>query len=129
MGASWSSAWKDLPRAAEWERAYREINSFERGLTDFGTIVFKFWLHVSPEEELRRFQAREHTPYKAWKLTPDDWRNRQKWDQYHAAVNEMLLKTSTPHAPWTVVPAEDKHFGRVFTLRTIVEELSSKLED
>ncbi len=114
--------------AEQWKRAYREINEFERELTDFGTIVFKFWLHISPSEQLRRFQARENTPYKAWKLTPDDWRNRQKWDQYHAAVNEMLLKTSTPNAPWTVVPDEDKHFGRVFTLRTIVETLSSKLE-
>lgn len=112
----------------EWKRAYREINGFERGLTDFGTIVFKFWLHISPEEQLRRFQAREETAYKAWKLTPEDWRNRQKWDLYYAAVDEMLLKTSTPNAPWTVVPAEDKHFGRVFTLRTIVEKLSSELE-
>jgi polyphosphate kinase 2 (PPK2 family) len=111
----------------EWKRAYREINGFERGLTDFGTIVFKFWLHISPEEQLHRFQAREATPNKAWKLTLEDWRNRQKWDPYYAAVNEMLLKTSTPNAPWTIVPSEDKHFGRVFTLRTIVEELSSKL--
>lgn len=111
----------------EWKRAYREINSFERGLTDSGTILFKFWLHISPEEELRRFQARENTPYKAWKLTPEDWRNRQKWDEYHAAVNEMLLKTSTPNAPWTIVPAEDKHFGRIFALRTIVDKLGSTL--
>lgn len=112
----------------EWKRAYREINSFERGLTDLGTIVFKFWLHISPEEELRRFQARENTPYKAWKLTPEDWRNRQKWDDYHAAVNEMLLNTSTPNAPWSIVPAEDKHFGRIFTLQTIVRKLGSALE-
>lgn len=112
----------------EWGRAFREINSFERGLTDFGTILFKFWLHISPEEQLRRFRTRGDTPYKAWKLTPEDWRNRQKWDQYHAAVNEMLLKTSTSNAPWTVVPAEDKHFGRVFTLQTIIDELRSGLE-
>ncbi len=112
----------------EWKRAYREINEFERALTDFGTIVLKFWLHISPEEQLRRFQARQQTPYKAWKLTLEDWRNRQKWDQYHDAVNEMLLMTSTPHAPWTVVPAQDKNFGRIFTLRTIVKELGSKLE-
>ncbi len=115
-------------KSEEWQRAYREINEFERGLTDFGTIVFKFWLHISPEEELRRFEARSNTPYKAWKLTPEDWRNRQKWDAYHAAVNEMLLKTSTLNAPWTVVPSEDKHFGRIFTLRTIVEKLEQELE-
>ena len=116
-------------RPEEWQRAYREINEFERGLTDFGTIVYKFWLHISPEEELRRFEARANTPYKAWKLTPEDWRNRQKWDQYHAAVNEMLLKTSTLNAPWTVVPAQDKHLGRIFTLRTIVEKLEQELEN
>jgi AMP-polyphosphate phosphotransferase len=114
-------------RPEEWQRAYREINEFERGLADFGMIVFKFWLHISPQEELRRFQARSGTPYKAWKLTEEDWRNRQKWDEYHAAVNEMLLKTSTLPAPWTVVPAEDKLFGRIFTLRTIVDKLSSTL--
>ncbi len=111
----------------EWQRAYREVNEFERALTDFGVIIFKFWLHISPEEELRRFQARAHTPYKAWKLTEDDWRNRQKWELYYAAVDEMLLKTSTPKAPWTMVPSEDKHFGRIFALRTIVEKLEREI--
>src|SRR5512142_309227 len=72
----------------EWQRAYREINEFERDLTDFGTILFKFWLHISPEEELRRFKERENTPYKAWKLTDEDWRNREKWGQYYQAVDE-----------------------------------------
>ncbi len=112
----------------EWQRAYREINEFERDLTDFGTILFKFWLHISPEQELRRFQERENTPYKAWKLTAEDWRNREKWGQYYQAVDEMLIKTSTLNAPWAVVPAEDKHYGRVFTLRTIVERLERELE-
>ncbi len=111
----------------EWERAYREINEFERELTDFGTIVFKFWLHISREEELRRFEARKNTPYKAWKLTPEDWRNREKWDQYYRAVDDMLLRTSTLCAPWTVVPSEDKHFGRIFTLRTVVDKLTQEL--
>ena len=111
----------------QWQRAYGEINEFEHDLTDFGTILFKFWLHISPEEELKRFKAREDTPYKAWKLTPEDWRNRQKWDQYYAAVDEMLARTSTENAPWTVVPAEDKHFGRIYTLRTIVEKLEKDL--
>ncbi|MGE5137936.1 MAG: polyphosphate kinase [Rudaea sp.] len=113
--------------AEQWQRAYGEINEFEHDLTDFGTILLKFWLHISPEEELKRFEARENTPYKAWKLTPEDWRNRQKWDQYYAAVDEMLARTSTEKAPWTVVPAEDKHFGRIYTLRTIVERLEREL--
>jgi polyphosphate kinase 2 (PPK2 family) len=110
-----------------WKRAYREINEFERQLVEFDMIIFKFWLHISQEEELRRFQEREATPYKAWKLTADDWRNRAKWDLYYAAVDEMLLQTSTAIAPWTVVPSEDKHFGRIFTLRTIVDKLEKEL--
>lgn len=111
----------------EWQRAYREINDFERGLTDFGAILFKFWLHISAEEQLRRFQARAAVLYKQWKLTDEDWRNRAKWQQYFDAVNDMLLKTSLPNAPWTVVPSQDKNFGRVFTLETIVNKLEREL--
>lgn len=111
----------------EWQRAYRELNDFERGLTEFGTILFKFWLHISPEEQLRRFQARAAVLYKQWKLTDDDWRNRNKWQAYHDAVNDMLLKTSPPNAPWSVVPANDKNFGRVFTLQTIVDKLDQEI--
>ena len=111
----------------EWQRAYREINDFERELTEFGAILFKFWLHISADEQLRRFQARAAVLYKQWKLTDEDWRNREKWDAYHAAVNDMLLKTSLPHARWSIVPAQDKNFGRVFTLETIVEKLELEL--
>jgi polyphosphate kinase 2 (PPK2 family) len=114
-------------RPHEWQRAYREINHFERALTDFGTILFKFWLHISPEEQLRRFQVRAGTRHKAWKLTPEDWRNRDKWPQYCEAVNEMLLRTSPPNARWTVVPAEDKGYARVYTLQTIVTRLEKEL--
>lgn len=114
-------------RPDEWGRAYAEINEFERQLVDYGTIICKFWLHLSPEEQLRRFEERQNVPYKAWKLTEEDWRNREKWDQYIEAVDEMLLRTSTPAAPWTVVEAEDKRFGRVKVLNTLVQRLESEL--
>jgi len=111
----------------EWKRAYREINHFERQLVDFGTILFKFYIHISKDEQLRRFKAREQTPYKAWKLTDEDWRNREKWDHYEEAVNEMLLRTSTLTAPWTVVEGTCKWYARVKVLRTLVDGLSREL--
>jgi AMP-polyphosphate phosphotransferase len=112
----------------EWKRAYREINEFERQLVDFGTILAKFWIHISKEEQLARFQGRQETPYKAWKLTDEDWRNRQKWDLYEKAVDDMLLKTSTLTAPWTIVEGNCKWYARVKALRTLVELLSRELE-
>lgn len=114
-------------RPDEWRRAYVEINEFERQLIDFGTIICKFWMHISPEEQLRRFEARRNVPYKAWKLTAEDWRNREKWSLYEAAADEMLLRTSTPAAPWTIVEAEDKHFARIKVLRTVAQRLESEL--
>ncbi len=111
----------------EWKRAYREINHFERQLVDFGTILVKFWIHIGKDEQLRRFQQREQIPYKAWKLTDEDWRNRQKWDQYLEAVEDMLLKTSTLTAPWTIIEGNDKYWSRVKTLKTMVEALSREL--
>jgi polyphosphate kinase 2 (PPK2 family) len=112
---------------AEWKRAYREINYFERQLVDFGTILFKFWLHISREEQLRRFESRADDRLRSWKLTDEDWRNREKWDLYEAAVNEMLLKTSTITAPWTVVEGDSKLFARIKILQTVVEKLSLEL--
>jgi polyphosphate kinase 2 (PPK2 family) len=112
----------------EWKRAYREINHFERQLADFGTILLKFWVHISLEEQLRRFEGRKDTPYKAWKLTEEDWRNRDKWPQYAEAVNDMLLKTSTLTAPWTVVEGNDKWYARIRVLKTVVEVLSRELD-
>jgi polyphosphate kinase 2 (PPK2 family) len=112
---------------AEWRRAYREINEFERQLVDFGIIVAKFWMHISQEEQLRRFEQRQDTPYKSWKLTEEDWRNRDKWSSYKEAVEDMLLKTSTLAAPWTIIESNDKWFGRVKTLRSLVETLSKEL--
>jgi len=112
----------------EWKRAYREINGFERQLVDFGMILAKFWIHIGPDEQLRRFKTRRATAYKAWKLTDEDWRNREKWDQYAEAVEDMLLRTSTLTAPWTIVEGNDKWFARVKTLRTLVELLSKELD-
>ena len=113
---------------AEWKRAYREINEFERQLVDFGMVMVKFWLHIGSEEQLRRFEEREAIAYKQWKLTDEDWRNRDKRPQYEAAVEDMLLKTSTVTAPWTVVEANDKWYARVKALRTLVEAVSRALD-
>jgi polyphosphate kinase 2 (PPK2 family) len=112
----------------EWKRAYREINEFERQLVDFGTILVKFWIHISKDEQLRRFEGRKETPYKAWKLTDEDWRNREKWDLYEEAINDMILKTSTLTAPWTIVEGNCKWYARVKALRTLVELLSKELD-
>ncbi len=112
---------------AEWKRAYREINYFERQLVDFGTILFKFWLHIDKEEQLRRFESRANDQRRNWKLTDEDWRNREKWDVYQDAVNDMLLKTSTISAPWTVIEGNSKMYARVKILRTVVEKLTQEL--
>jgi len=111
----------------EWKRAYREINYFERQLVDFGTILFKFWLQINREEQLRRFESRSDDKLRSWKLTDEDWRNRDKWDLYEEAVNEMLLKTSTITAPWTVVEGNSKPYARIKILRTLVEKLAQEL--
>ncbi len=111
----------------EWKRAYREINQFERQLVDFGTVLFKFWIHISQEEQLQRFEGRAGDKLRSWKLTDEDWRNREKWDQYEEAVNDMLLKTSTITAPWTVVAGNSKLFARIFVLQTVVDSLSREL--
>ncbi len=115
-------------REEEWKRAYREINHFERQLVDFGTILVKFWIHISRAEQQRRFEGRQGTAYKAWKLTDEDWRNREKWDQYLQAVNDMLLKTSTLTAPWTVVEGNCKWYARVKVLKTLVDGLRQELD-
>jgi polyphosphate kinase 2 (PPK2 family) len=111
-----------------WKRAYSEINSFERQLRDFGTILAKFWIHISPEEQLRRFEERRRSGYKSWKLTEEDWRNREKWQPYQDAVEEMLLKTSTRAAPWHLIEGNDKYWARVKTLTRLVEILSKELD-
>ena len=113
---------------ADWQRAYAEIVNFEQQLVDRGTYVGKFWLHISQEEQLSRFQSRETTPYKKHKITDDDYRNREKWDDYVIAVNEMISRTSTPLAPWTVVPANDKYSARLTVLRSVNEGLRAAIK-
>ncbi|MDR3717664.1 MAG: hypothetical protein P4K98_02605 [Bryobacteraceae bacterium] len=111
----------------EWKRAYKEINSFERQLRDFGAVVAKFWIHISREEQLRRFEERQRIGYKEWKLTEEDWRNRDKWGLYEEAVEEMLVRTSTRTAPWCVVEGNDKYYGRAKVLGRLVETLTEEL--
>jgi AMP-polyphosphate phosphotransferase len=115
-------------KESEWKRAYHEINEFERQLVDSGAILVKFWIHISEEEQLRRFEERKSDPYRSWKLTDEDWRNRGKWDQYTRAVEDMLLKTSTLTSPWTVVEGNDKYFARIRTLNTLVETVGKALD-
>ena len=109
----------------EWKRAYGEINDLERTLADEGAIIVKFWLHVSSEEQLKRFEARESDPLKEWKLTAEDWRNREKRPQYEAAVEEMLERTDQPHAPWRVVAGDSKRFARVEVMRLVNAEIEA----
>ena len=113
----------------EWRRAYREINEFEAHQASFGMVVRKFWLHISKEEQLRRFLSRERDPFRAYKLTADDWRNRARWDAYVEAVEEMLAQTSTPHAPWTVVEADDKLHARLKVVRTLADAVEQALHE
>ena len=112
----------------DWRRAYEEINQFEEQLVDDGMVLCKFWLQVSKAEQYRRFKAREKTSFKRFKITPDDWRNRGKWDAYEQAVADMVDRTSTELAPWTLVEADDKHFARVKVLKTIVRRLEAALD-
>lgn len=112
----------------EWRRAYREIVEFESQLAEFGTVLVKFWLHIDLDEQLARFQAREATPYKQWKITEEDWRNRDKWPQYRAAVADMLQNTSAPNARWTVLEANCKLHARIKTLSTVAKALEKALD-
>lgn len=111
-------------RPAEWQRAYQEIVDFENQLLEHGIVLCKFWLHIDQQEQLRRFRAREQTPYKKHKITEFDYRNREQWDPYLAAVNEMIARTGTRQAPWTLVPANDKRWARVKVLKTVCMALS-----
>ncbi|MCC6143691.1 MAG: polyphosphate:AMP phosphotransferase [Candidatus Hydrogenedentes bacterium] len=112
----------------EWQRAYREINEFEAELADAGAVLIKFWIHISKEEQLARFEARQKDPTKLWKITEEDWRNREKWDAYLHAAADMIEQTSTTHAPWTVVEGNDKHFARIKALETVYARLHAALD-
>jgi polyphosphate kinase 2 (PPK2 family) len=105
----------------EWKRAFQEINETEELFVDNGGGLIKFWLEVSRDEQYRRFMARQEDPLKQWKMTEEDWRNREKWDPYEKAIDEMLARTSTPVAPWTVVESDDKYFARIKALQTLID--------
>lgn len=111
----------------EWKRAYSEINEMEEQWTNFGAAIMKFWVHVSNEEQLKRFELRQKTKHKQWKITDEDWRNREKWDLYKAAADEMLYRTSTNYAPWTIIEANSKLFARIKTLETVINTLEKHL--
>lgn len=113
----------------DWKRAYNEINEFEKELTDWGAAVIKFWVQIDKKTQLERFELRQNTPEKQWKITDEDWRNREKWDQYEEAVNEMLIRTSTPYAPWIVVEGNDKYYARIKVLETVVNAIEERLKD
>ena len=113
--------------ADDWRRAYQEINEFERQLAEHGAVICKFWLHISPEEQLARFRARERTPLKRHKITDEDWRNRARWPQYLEAVTDMLRQTSTSYAPWTIVEANDKRHARLEVLRGLCDRIEAAL--
>ncbi len=110
-----------------WRRAYREIVDLEMTLAAEGTVLVKFWMHVSADEQLRRFESRRADPHKAWKLTEEDWRNRDKRPEYEDAVEEMLDRTDHRAGPWHVVAAEDKRWARVFVVRTVCEAIEREL--
>ena len=112
----------------EWQRAYKEINDMERDLTNAGAIVLKFWMQIDKDEQERRFKARQENPEKQWKITDEDWRNREKWDQYEVAVNEMLMKTSTTSAPWIVVEGNCKYYARIRVLESVIEAIEERLK-
>ncbi|HJV06235.1 MAG TPA: polyphosphate:AMP phosphotransferase [Chromobacteriaceae bacterium] len=114
-------------READWMRAYYEINDFEHQLSENGAIVLKFWLAISSEEQLKRFKSREDTGFKRFKITEEDWRNREKWDAYKLAVSDMVDRTSTNKAPWTLVEANNKYYARLKVLTTVCEALEARL--
>ena len=118
---------ESLATESEWMRAYSEITQFEEQLVAHGILLVKFWLHISKDEQLRRFRERGRTTYKQWKITDEDWRNRANWADYTVAVNDMVARTSTRIAPWTLVEANDKNFARVKVLRTLTDRLAARL--
>jgi len=113
----------------DWQRAYNEMNEFEKELADWGAVVIKFWVQIDNETQLARFTDRQNTPEKQWKITEEDWRNREKWDQYEAAVNEMLQKTNTTFAPWYILESNDKKYARIKALRILVDSLKKACKE
>lgn len=112
----------------QWMRAYAEINDFEEQLSEHGTAVLKFWVHIDKDEQLRRFKEREKIPFKQYKITEEDYRNRERWDDYEHAVNDMVERTSTEYAPWTLIEGNDKKFARIKAIKTFCESLEEALD-
>lgn len=113
----------------EWQRAYKEINAMEENLVHSGAIVLKFWMQIDKDEQERRFRARMENPEKQWKITDEDWRNREKWDQYEQAVDEMLIRTSTTYAPWIIVEGNCKYYARIKVLESVAEAIEKRLKE
>lgn len=101
----------------------------EEHMANFGAVIVKFWIHIDKDEQERRFKERMEAPAKQWKITDEDWRNREKWDAYEQAVNEMLVRTSTTYAPWTIIEGNSKYFARVKVLETVVEAMEEKIRE
>ena len=112
----------------DWQRAYNEINEFEKELDDWNAVIIKFWVHIDKDTQLARFTDRQNTPEKQWKITEEDWRNREKWDQYEEAIDEMLAKTSTKFAPWHILESNDKKYARIKALKIIIKAIEEKLD-
>ena len=112
----------------DWQRAYHEINEFEKELSEWGAVIIKFWVQIDKDTQLERFTERENTPQKQWKITEEDWRNREKWDAYEGAVDEMLEKTSTTYAPWYILESVDKKYARIKALKIVIERIEEALE-
>ncbi len=111
----------------DWQRAYNEINEFEKELSDWGAVIIKFWVQIDKDTQLARFNDRQNTPEKQWKITDEDWRNREKWDLYETAIDEMIEKTSTAFAPWHILESVDKKFARIKALQIVIDEIKKKL--
>jgi polyphosphate kinase 2 (PPK2 family) len=107
----------------DWQRAYNEINEFEKELTDWGAVVIKFWVQIDKKTQLKRFKERQANPEKQWKITDEDWRNREKWDKYESAIDEMIKKTSTEFAPWYILESVDKKYARIKALEIVIDRI------
>lgn len=117
-----------LAAEAEWQRAYDEINAFEKMLVDAGVVLVKMWFHIDPDEQYRRFQRRLADPFKSWKMTDEDWRNRERWDDYVAAAEDMFARTDTTWSPWTVIAGNDKRYARLKAMEAVATALRRRAE-
>ena len=113
----------------DWRRAYNEINEFEKELSDWGAVIVKFWVHIDKDTQLARFNDRQSNPEKQWKITDEDWRNREKWDLYEHAADEMIMRTSTAYAPWVIVEGNDKYYARIKVLKTVTDAIEKRLKE